>query len=281
MRASPFVLALAGLLMLAVPAIAQPARVEWRLLREPEAATAQLTLDWPSGGANSSFGRRVSASSLQGLEWRAFDSVTAQEVAFRLERDAGTFTCRGAASIGSGFGHCDYTPSPSFNRGLAARGMAPASASQAFSLALADVGFAFIDALARDGYARPSTDQLVSAAHDGVGLPYLQFARDSGFRLRTLPELAEARRAGITPAYLAALRGYGLHDLSLSRVMALRRAGVSTRFLASLGSAGLPRFSGEELVRLRQAGVSPRFLASLSPGEGGATVESLIAARRG
>src|SRR5687768_9740159 len=72
---------------------------------------------------HSSVGKTVEVSELQGLDRSALDSDSSQAVAFKIVRDAGTFTFQGTFHDGEGAGHFRFEPASDFYQQLRALGV--------------------------------------------------------------------------------------------------------------------------------------------------------------
>ena len=111
-----------------------------------------------------------SLADLSGLTADQLGSESGAPVNFRLDRDAGTIVCSGVARRWRGTGECRFQADAAFAAALADRGYGRASDGQLFSLALYDLGHAYIDELKRQDYARPTVADLVRAGDHGADL---------------------------------------------------------------------------------------------------------------
>lgn len=272
--------AAAGILVAGV-AIASPARLEWRVEEKPEAqGQVDLQLTHRRGNSVSSYGRSIALSDLQGLSPAQLDAATAQVVRFRLVRDAGTFACEGSAQRDTGSGVCDFVPGRAFAQRMSAAGMGQASDEQLLSLAMADVGGAYLDELRRQRYATPNVSGLVRAAQHGVNLRYLREMDAAGYRLRELEGLVTLRDHGVNARYVQGLKAAGYANIPVEQLRRMRDHGVSTEFVRALSQHGYRKLAPEDLVRLRDHGVSAGFLGELRAlGYGDLSVEEIVRLR--
>ena len=246
-----------------------PNTLDWRI--EPQhntTAAAAGAIDFELGYTsflNSSWwGRAIQPSELVGLSPAQLSGPGGQ-VSFTLRRDAGEFRCHGATSEGKGVGTCTYAANPGFVAALGRRGVTgdlPAIAQ--FELALADVGFNYLDELKRGGYATPSAPLLVEAIHHGVNLRHLTAINATGYRFGTLETLIHLRDHGVSDRYLTDLHTYGYANLKADDLVQLRDHGVSSSYLKALHEAGYPSsIPVAELARMRDHGVSSSFVADV------------------
>jgi hypothetical protein len=218
-------------------------------------------------------------ANLTGLTAAQLGSDSDTRVAFRLERDAGTIRCEGVARRWQGKGECRFEANAAFAAALAERGHGRASDGQLFSLALYDLGYAWLDEMKRQGYARPTVTEIVRAGDHGTDLEYLKGMGGRGYRVGSLAALIDMRDHGVTPDYVSELARLGIGDLSADEVVRLRDHGVTPDFVAATRTAGYD-LEAEQLTRLRDHGVAPDFLSELKElGYAGLGVEEVVRLR--
>jgi beta-lactamase regulating signal transducer with metallopeptidase domain len=208
------------------------------------------------------YGTTVPVELLEGLSPEAL-SGTGGPVTFSLGRDAGVFAFEGVVRSGVGGGTYAFAPSMGFQQGLSGRGFARPTTADQYSLALADVGFAFLDELATQKYARPDLTQLVNAAQHGVGVDYVRQMGQLGYRLGDIDGLIRQRDHGVSPAFIRDLRAQGLLGLTSDDLVRARDHGVSPEYVAELGALGHMRLSLDALVGARDHGISPDYVRGL------------------
>lgn len=257
------VTAIAALLTLALAgdAAAQDMRGTWfaREAHDPQ-APPRIHLELRTHGSN--WGLDVPVSELEGF---AAGGGAGGAARFRLRREAGTFAFNGTFSDGEGVGSYTFTPDPGFSAALAHRGLARPTPKQQWSLALGDVGVAYVDELARQGYARTvNTDGLVRAAEHGAGLRYLREMGALGYRVGSLDALITLRDHGVTPEYVRQMAELGYRGLSAAEATRLVDHGVRPTFIRELAGFGYRNLPLEQLVRLVDHGVSANFVRELA-----------------
>ena len=262
-------LALTAALLLAGSACAQPATAERSILSADGRVTftiepsgrdgmVQFQLSRREGNSHWMHGRTIEASALQGLG--AGDGP----VRFRMVRDAGTVDCDGVMRAGRAIGECGFTVDGAFSALLAERGMGAPTRDQAFSMAMSDIGRAYLDELARQRYETPTTAELARAGDHGVRLDYLVAMGGHGYRVGRLASLIRMRDHGVTPDYVSELARLGVRDIPADDIVRMRDHGVRPTFVAELRTLGYQDLSIEQLIRLRDHGVSTDFVRGLA-----------------
>lgn len=186
-----------------------------------------------------------------------------QPVAFTLHRDAGDFRCKGVAGEGRGTGTCVYGANAGFAAELAKRGVGAPDAGEQFTLAMHDMGYAYLDELKRQRYATPTAEDMVKAAEHGAGMRQLVAMDQAGYRFGTVGELVRVRDHGVSARYVAELKAHGYTGLKAEELVRLRDHGVSTSFITQMGELGYRKVGIEDLAKLRDHGVSASFVAEL------------------
>src|SRR5262249_40857462 len=156
----------------------------WEIRRGDTPGRLELRLR----GEHGSLSREISATDFAGL---ADASITEPRglSRFALKRDAGVFTFEGVLRGNTGGGMFSFTPSTTLADALVARGFARPTAAEQYTLALADIGIAFLDELKTRGYATPLLAQLVDAAQHGLSTSYVREMAELGYRLGTIEAL--------------------------------------------------------------------------------------------
>lgn len=261
--------AIATALLLAGSACAQPASAERSFLPENGRVTftiephsregmVQFQLSRREGNNHWTHGRSIEASALQG--YGSGDGP----VRFRLVRDAGTVDCDGVARAGRAIGECTFTADAGFAALLAEGGMGAPTRDQAFSMAMSDIGRAYLDELGRQRYETPTAAELARAGDHGVRLDYLVAMGGHGYRVGRLAALIRMRDHGVTPDYIADLARLGVRDIPADDIVRLRDHGVRAEFVAELRTLGYQGLPIEQLIRLRDHGVSADFVRALA-----------------
>jgi hypothetical protein len=250
-----------------VPAAAGqvPARLDWRVDSGDRAdGRVQLNLSYRAPHNESNWGRTVDLAELQGLSRDQLAGTSNAPVRFRIVKDPGSFDCEGVAWRGHGTGDCRFVPDPHFTTELARRGYGPPRPDQLFSMALGDVGLAYIDELARQGYARTDLDSIVDAGNHGAGLVYLREMGGLGYRVGSLAALIRMRDHGVDAGYVRQLVASGLRDLPADSLVEMRDHGVSPAFVGELRNLGYGRLPLGDLIRMRDHGVTADFARALA-----------------
>ena len=250
-----------------------PARVDWRVEapradRPTRDGQVQLELSYSLPGHTSSDSHTAALSDLVGLAAGDLEAPDTRSVRFRLHRDAGDFACEGQARLGQASGACTFAQNPAFAPALKTRGVAAPDETQAFNLALADIGLSYVDELGRQAYAKPTPDDLVRAGQHGAGLAYLKTMGGLGYRMGQVSDLIRARDHGVTAAYVEGLASAGYVRVPVEDLLRARDHGVSPAYLQGLAEAGYRGLPLEEVVRMRDHGVTSAFIRRVSTANG-------------
>ncbi|HEV2150050.1 MAG TPA: hypothetical protein VGR37_21815 [Longimicrobiaceae bacterium] len=258
--------ALAALVYLAAtPASAQEVPpLQWTAAAKSPAGqaprTLQFTLSYRTrGGEDGLTSRPVPLRRLEGLTPAEVESPRAQ-VRFRLRYEAGSFDCEGWFRTGRGSGDCEFAPDAGFAAELERRGVGRPTGWQQLSLALHDVGIAYLDELASQRYPRPDVAELVRAGKHAAGLEFLRGMGAAGYRMGTLQELIRLRDHGVTPEFVREMAALGHRGLPAEDLVRLRGHGVSFRFVREMRELGYGRLTIDQLVQLRGHDVTPDFV---------------------
>lgn len=185
----------------------------------------QLSLRSADGDERFGFGVRL--AELDGLPAAARDGAVSS-VTFRLVREAGTFTLRGAFDDGRGAGDYAFEPEARYAAAMAALGYRDLPREGQMRLALLDVTTTF----ARE-------------------------IRDAGQSAVPLDDLVRFRIHGVTGGNIRDLAALGYRQLDADTLVRLRIHGATPERIRGLHQAGLRGVLADDLVRLRIHGVTP------------------------
>ena len=245
-------------------AAAQPSgTLEWEIERSGQPGRVQLEISRRSGNSHWQIGRTVDAASLQGLS-AAELAGDGGPVRFRIARDAGTLDCAGIVRRGRGTGDCSFAADPRFAAALAERGIGRPTADEQFSMAMHDIGLAYVDEVRRQDYDTPTAAELARAGDHGVTLDYLRGMAGHGYRVGRLSALIRMRDHGVTPDYIEALARHDVRDIPPDDIVRLRDHGVQAEFVGELRQLGYRRLAVDEMIQLRDHGVSADYVRTLA-----------------
>ncbi|HEX8232578.1 MAG TPA: hypothetical protein VF559_04425 [Caulobacteraceae bacterium] len=259
-------LVLAGVGIAWAAAEPPPSKVEFTV-RGPvrDDAKVQFGISYRHAGHGfSQSSRPVPAAELRGLSPVQLASPSGAPVNFQVIRDAGRLDCQGVARANSALGDCRFTPNAGFAAQLQSRGIGRPGNGELFTLALEDVGLAYIDELQRQGYRRPTVAELVQAGQHDAGLGYVRAMDRAGYRQKELPTLIRLRDHDVGPRYIGELAAFGYSRLPADLVLKMRDHDVSARYVGELADLGYRGLKPESLVRLRDHDVSPAYVRELA-----------------
>src|SRR5690348_11516068 len=187
MRAERLRMALMGAaaattLLMAAPTSASPETIHWQIDadRGYSPDVVQLTLTSEQAGHRSVVSSPSSLNVLMGLSAAQLQGAE-KPVAFKVQRDAGEFDCRGVAGEQHAHGDCAFRGSQSFAQVLASRGMGQAGPEDLYKMTVHNVGADYVDELHRLHFATPTVDELARAGEHGVSLSYVRDMAAAGF----------------------------------------------------------------------------------------------------
>lgn len=146
--------------------------------------------------------RTLSAGELHGLAPNANG-----DVAFKLEREAGTMSLRGRFEERRGAGHFTFEEAPGFRKQMASLGYAGWTDEEIFVLFSTDVGPSRVKALRELGYRAIPKEKLIEVGLFDVTPESIRAYARAGYSNLTLEELIKLRMHGIDAAWIDRVRG--------------------------------------------------------------------------
>jgi hypothetical protein len=280
-------LALAGLLLSALPARAAPPEALVASFRvgpldsRTRPGEVQLRLSYRRPGENSNDAAPIPVRELEGFDPRALDAAKAP-VHFVIDREAGDLACDGDVRGGEAVGDCRFTPDPAFLEALARHRIDRPSLRQQYQMALYRVGIGLVEALERQHYETPSPDDLVAAGIFKIDPGFIQGLAAVGCPVRRMGQAVEFRIHGLDLDYV---RGLAAIDPRLVRgpprdLVGMKIQGVTVAWVKALNEAGFKNFTAADLTRLRIHGVDPDWAKRLAEhGYRDVTADQLAAMR--
>ncbi len=214
--------------------------------------------------SNNHVGFGVALDQLTGLTREQMMSSAGTTVRFEMKRDAGTFHFEGWFKEGNGSGHFTFTPNSSFAADLSRQGFTGnASADQLQSLAMSDVGSAFINELKAQGYDTATVEQLVKMGNHGVRLEYLQGLKSLGYSVKTTDLVVRMKDHGVSLAFIKDLTALGYANLTTDELVKAKDHGVTPKFITEISELGYKGLLLDELRRMKDHGVNANFIKEL------------------
>lgn len=229
----------------------------WEVHPSRDPGQVQLTVRH----GRSTNGRTMALANLERLAGTTLAS--ASTVHFPIRREAGTFTIDGTCRNSACAGTFVFEPSATFGAELAKRGIGRPTPEDQFSLAVSDIGTAYLDTLAAAGYATPDIRTLVRAAQHGVDGEYVKDMAALGYRLGTVDVLSRLRDHGVDPEYVRGMAANGLAKLSADELVRGRDHGVDPDYVAGLAALGFRALGLDALVGARDHGVDPEYIRGM------------------
>ena len=236
----------------------------WTLtLRAGEAP--HLNFQW----GTSNWGNSVELAELRGLADAQARSAAPAPVAFRLEREAGTFEMEGVFREGRGTGFFRFRPNRAFRGTLAAlgvRGTERIGDRELMVLALSRASSANVRELA-SLLGALSSQQVVELSIHGITPAYVREVRSLGISGADTPAgVVELRIHRISAAYVRELAELGYRDLSRGMLLQMGIHGVGARQVRELRELGYRDLTPQQLVMLRIHGITPAHIRHMREG---------------
>lgn len=179
-------------------------------------------------GRSSTTVKRARLSDVSGFEGNG-------PVRFAVAAEAGRTECSGFRKGARAKGDCRFVSSPSYETGLAQRGVTLERRRDLLALALVDARLALVDELSHDGLA----------------------PRDSG-------DLIAAAALGVTGAWAHDLREAGLDIDKFDDLIAARALELDGPFIRAMAAAGYPRLTARQAITMKAVGVTPSYAAAMN-----------------
>jgi len=246
----------------AAPGAAQSPEGTWTATLQ-DRATLHLSIVWQP---TSQWGQTIPLAELPGLSEREIAAAASTPVAFRLEREAGSFALEGAFQGGRGAGHFRFQPDRGFAstlRSLGVRGAEDLDDRQLMRLALARVTSASVREFAELDYRGLTVRDLERMAIHGVSPEFVRELDAAGHSGLDIRELTRFRIHGVTPSFIREMRALGYTTLPPRDLVRFRIHGVTADFVRELDALGYGGLGERELVRFRIHGVTPAFIREM------------------
>ena len=155
------------------------------------------------GNWNTGFG--IEATDLTGI---TLDQLrgSAEDVSFRLVREAGTVQLQGSIRDGRGTGWFTFTPDRAFADRMAFLGFPGLEDEQLFSFAVHDITTQYVEEMRALGYDDLDEDELMSFAIHGVSPEMVRELDVLGYSNVRPQKLVQLRIHGVTPDYVRRVR---------------------------------------------------------------------------
>jgi hypothetical protein len=224
-----------------------PITGQWTLSNFVVPDYVQLGLQRTAPGLNTNSSSPVLLSRLAGLTQAQLAS-SGSTVRFSLVRDAGTLEFQGFVQGGAGGGTFVFSPNLNYALEMSALGYPNLNAEKVFSMALHDVGTAYVRDFQSMGIRPESADKLVSM-----------------------------RIHGVTPQFVRELNSRGYNSVSPDKLVSMRIHGVTTEFIDQVQALGYAQPAIDQLVSMRIHGITPELIRrSQSLGIGNISINKLV-----
>lgn len=260
---------------------------EWTSKRtDSDRGQIHITMKRSTTESNHSWGSTFKFSDLNGNL-----DVENGPVAFRIERDAGTFAFTGQVTAGRGSGTYTFTPNMSFANALKARGIDIDSVGRSNSkynvkqssieerlmtAAMVNVTSALADDLVRANFGELTLGDLTTAAIFKIDGAYLAEMKASGYPNLTFQDVVKGRIFKIDGEFVRAMNQVGLGDAGFEGLVKFKIFRVTPEYLAELRAAGLNDLTSEDIVKLRIFKIDADFIRAARAADPNITIQQIV-----
>jgi hypothetical protein len=229
----------------------------WSLNNWIPGDSVHLKLSYSKGTTRWQWGNDQPQDDLRGLTSGQLHAAHA-DVAFTLQRDAGTFAFTGSLMLGIGGGDFRFVPDPNFVAKLAELGYGPIDDDTASLMFMAarDISIDFAREVKRSGLKDVTVSDLVRLKDHGVSLEFIRTLSEIGMSSLTAEDVVRFRDHGIDGGFLRALSASGAPVFSADEIIKLHDHGVKPDYVARIHSAGYADLTADEIIRLHDHGVN-------------------------
>lgn len=182
---------------------------------------------------------------------------------FTVAREPGTFRFRGTIGGGTGSGNFTFTPSSSFNDGLAARGLGTRDGRELMGAASVDLTLAYIDRMRADGYPALTFENALAFRAIGVTTESIAVLRGL-FGSLSAEDVISTSALHVTPAYVQELREMGVSPVTAQRAVEFKALNITRDYVAQLASLGYPHLRPNQIVEFRALHIDAAYLKHLA-----------------
>jgi hypothetical protein len=255
--------ALAASLASAAAAETLPTSGTWSINNWVPGESVQMSMTRSKGGSRWKHTTSYDLEDLKGLTREQLRAMRG-EVAFRLERDPGTFVFEGTTTMGVGSGTFRFEPSPTFRAKLVELGYGSVDIDDAglIGMAIRDVSLEYAAEVKRLGLAQVAVEDLLAFRDRGIALEHIRQVAGAGFPQLTSRDVIRLADHGVDGRYAQGIRSSGLVDAGVEDVVRFHDRGISTEFVRKLVE-GRKAITTDEIIRLHDHGVTAGYVAQV------------------
>lgn len=206
------------------------------------------------------------ASQLAGLDVGGLNGTVTRPITFAIVRDAGRVDCAGTGGNQMAHGSCSATADESFNRFLAARGIARPTDEQTFGLIAVNARRDLVEALAQARYPTPTIEKLMELSAVEVTSAYINALASQGYRPQSLEGLVQFGALKITPEFIGSFARAGYGNLNPDELVQLKALDITPEFVAGFDRMGYGRLPVDTLVQLKALNITPEYIRAVQQG---------------
>lgn len=238
-----------------------PTSGTWKINNWIPGDSVQMSMTRSKGGSRWKHTSSYSLEDLKGLTREQLRAMQG-ELAFRLERDPGTFVFEGTTTMGVGSGTFRFEPSPTFRTKLVELGYESVGDEGLIGMAMRDISLEYAAEAKRLGLEQMGVEDLSAFRDRGIPLEMIREVAKAGFPGLTSRQVMRLADHGVDGGYAQGIRASGLVDAGVEDVVRLHDRGISTEFVRKLVESR-KAITTEEIIRLSDHGVSAAYVAQI------------------
>ena len=261
---------------LALLLAALPSAGTWRINNWLPGDDVQLSMTRRDGDSRWVMSTGFPIAELKGLTREQLRAMHGN-VAFKLERDAGTFTFEGTTTLGVGSGSFRFEPNPAFTGKLVALGYPTPDDEAVLGMAIRDVSVDYAEEAKKLGLKDLEIADLFSFRDRGMTLETIRDVVSIGFPDLTARDVTTLSDHGVSGKYLKGMKNTGYRMLTIREVVALHDRGIRPDFVGGLVMTGRPEIALDDMILLHDHGIAPEYVARIeASGYKGLTTEQIV-----
>jgi hypothetical protein len=252
-----------------------PSSGTWKVNNWVPGESVQMSMTRTKGNSRWKHSTSYDLEELKGLTREQLRAMHGT-VAFRLERDPGTFVFEGTTTMGVGSGTFRFEASPTFLAKMAELGYGSVDDEAVMGMAMRDVSLDYAAEVKKLGLEQVGVEDLFAFRDRGIELETIREFASAGIPSLKSRDIIRLSDHGVNGRYVQGIAASGLAEAGVEEIVRFHDRGIPTEFVLRLVE-GRKAISGEEIIRLHDHGVSASYVAQVdASGFKDLTVEQII-----
>lgn len=251
----------AGLASTAVAAEKLPTSGTWKINNWIPGDSVQLSMTRSKGGSRWKHSTSYDLQDLRGLTREQLRAMNGK-VAFRLEREPGTFVFEGTTTMGVAGGDFRFEPSDVFRTKLAELGYGSFDDDALIGMAMREVTLEYAAEAKKLGLERVDIEDLFAFRDRGIELDTIREFAKAGLPGLTSKGVTRLADHGVDGRYVQGIKASGLVDAGVEDIVRFHDRGIPTEFVRKLVE-GRTSITTDEIINLRDHGVTAEYVAQI------------------